>query len=270
MKPGTLLRAATAIGLGIALACAASGTSLAALDEPDRPDRGEAPDLGLMLTAGELEGSPVLNVSGEEIARVEGLFIDPKSGQVELVALKFVPEGTIKALPWSALAFTEDQPMLDATEIQIEQAPVVDASMLARKSPSSGGTASPTPAEPEPVAAMRGYAPLTAYEQRFDPSNMDTLEGVVRGTVRAPIGKSKTVDEIAFLETSPGTSVLLALAPNWYLQKEGVHLDPTETITVTGSRVDSDVGELLVVTSIRTGDREVQLRTSLGAPLWKR
>jgi sporulation protein YlmC with PRC-barrel domain len=218
-----------ALGLGVLLVCLASAAAFAG---PLSADVTNAPDLGLMITANDLEGSSVVDLSGAEVARIEGLFINPKSGQVEFVALRFEDKGTTLALPWSAIAFEGAHAILDATERQIERAPRVGASMLEGKSETRTRmekTPASTASETEPVETMRGYAPLRAYEQRFDPKRIETFHGVIRGTIVEPLEEPNAVDEIAFLETGPQSNVLLALV----------------------------------------GDRAVELRTKNGIPLWR-
>jgi hypothetical protein len=60
--------------------------------------------------------------------------------------------------------------------------------------------------------------------------------------------------------------VVVDLAPDWYLDQNGLRYSPNERLKVEGRRSKSDV---IYARSVTQGGRTVELRDAEGRPLWK-
>lgn len=62
--------------------------------------------------------------------------------------------------------------------------------------------------------------------------------------------------------------VRLVLAPGWYLEKSGLHLEPRESVEVSGKHVVENGESTIVVQSVRQGGHSYVLRDERERPAW--
>lgn len=84
------------------------------------------------LSAGSISGTPVKNLEGEDLGKIEELMIDLASGRVAYAVLSFGGlfgiGDKLFAMPWGALSLDQasEQILLDVPREQLENAPGFD------------------------------------------------------------------------------------------------------------------------------------------------
>ncbi len=62
--------------------------------------------------------------------------------------------------------------------------------------------------------------------------------------------------------------MVVDLAPDWYLDQNGIRFSPSERVHVEGHRVERSGQSVLYATSVTKGEKTVELRDRDGNPLW--
>ena len=103
--------------------------------------------------------------------------------------------------------------------------------------------------------------------QRDQQIAIETVRGTVKsvGTFRLE-GTSLRGVRLR-LQMGGGKVVTVRTGPRSYLEREGVHFQRGEQVTVTGSRV-AGRQNVLVASQLKIGDKTVALRSTEGEPLW--
>lgn len=84
------------------------------------------------LSAGSISGTPVRNLEGEDLGKIEELMIDLSTGRVAYAVLSFGGllgiGDKLFAMPWSALSVDQEshEILLDVPKEQLENAPGFD------------------------------------------------------------------------------------------------------------------------------------------------
>ncbi|MFO0569867.1 MAG: hypothetical protein U0263_29730 [Polyangiaceae bacterium] len=113
-----------------------------------------------------------------------------------------------------------------------------------------------------------GGAPYPA-ERASEPAHAaGAIDGEVLGVDRVP-PRDKLASGVQLkLRPSERGAVVIDLAPDWYLDRHGLHFAPSERVHVETSPERSP-GGVLYATRIRKGEKTVELRDpETGAPLW--
>lgn len=97
------------------------------------------------------------------------------------------------------------------------------------------------------------------------------VEGEVLGVDR--VAPADSLASGVQLRVTPGASetVVVDLAPDWYLDQRGLSFRPADRVRVEGSRVQKRGRVVIYATRVEKGERVVQLREpETGRPLWLR
>lgn len=104
------------------------------------------------------------------------------------------------------------------------------------------------------------------YSTLFNPGTVGTVSGEVVRVEQAPSGSGKDYCVHALLKTSQGT-VTAILAPQSYMAKQRLAINPNDRVTVTGSLILVLNKPFLLAMEV-SGDRTMILREASGRPAW--
>jgi len=104
------------------------------------------------------------------------------------------------------------------------------------------------------------------YSTLFNPGTVGTVSGEVVRVEQAPAGSGKDYCVHALLKTSQGV-VTAILAPQSYMAKQRLAINPEDRVTVTGSLISVLNKPFLLAMEV-TGDRTMKLREATGRPAW--
>lgn len=106
------------------------------------------------------------------------------------------------------------------------------------------------------------------YTRLYDAKTMETLSGEV-----AAIGKftpsGKTYGVRFTLKTDQGP-IEVILGRGWYVEQQGLKLEPQDKVTVKGSRVAVEGKPTIIAAEVTKGEKTLKLRDANGMPVWNR
>ncbi|MCC6678558.1 MAG: PRC-barrel domain-containing protein [Phycisphaerales bacterium] len=265
------MRTSTSFRAAAALVLAASAGTLMARQPDDRGARPAAiatdrshPDLRSCTW---LSGRDVVNTNGEEIAEVSDLILDRGSGRIEHAILK---TGTIlglggrqiaipyRELRWDAAA---DKLALPMTREQLEQYPEFSADAWT-------GLREGKDADDRLRGRLQPDAerPADAYAGALEGASRERIEGEVTSVhrTRGTYGEQVEIE----VKTAAGETRRVALGPSWFVNGGAAAPMRGDKVTIEAMSLPRDPGGLWVASSLRSGERELVLRESGGAPLW--
>ena len=122
---------------------------------------------------------------------------------------------------------------------------------------------------------------LPAWAQRgpgrfYDPKNVVTVQGQVEKveTMCRPSrraggeGKPGRQMQVVSLKTDQGT-MLVHLGPTQYLEQQQLAPKVGDTMSVTGSKLTTAKGDVILAAEVKTGGKTITLRDAQGIPLWR-
>ncbi len=102
----------------------------------------------------------------------------------------------------------------------------------------------------------------------FDPGSIGTITGTVADFDSMLFYDGTETFTHLVLSVGEGEMILVALAPTYFLQSNNMLFTRGETVEVTGSMVGQGERTFIIATSVKKGDRELELRDQKGVPLW--
>lgn len=112
-----------------------------------------------------------------------------------------------------------------------------------------------------------GWGHHSNYGRMYDPNTVETIRGeVVSVDSFTPIGGMSQGMHLR-LKTDRET-VDVHLGPAWYLQNQDIQIQPSDKITVTGSRINFNGQSALITNRIEKGEQTLILRDESGFPVW--
>jgi hypothetical protein len=126
------------------------------------------------------------------------------------------------------------------------------------------------------LAGLMLALPAGAQSGRlYDPKNVVTIHGQVEKveTKSRPgrlggEGKPGRQAQIAYLKTDRGT-VLVHLGPARFLEEQQFAPKVGDTMSVTGSKLTTGRGEVILAAEVKSGGRTLTLRDAQGIPVWR-
>jgi len=105
--------------------------------------------------------------------------------------------------------------------------------------------------------------------QLYDASTVTTFTGVLSkvDSIATPRGNAYIL-RYTVKDTSGNISVVVG--PTFYLDQQSVTFNAGDTVTVTGSKVQFDQGDVVMAATISSGNKILKLRDENGIPLWSR
>jgi hypothetical protein len=119
-----------------------------------------------------------------------------------------------------------------------------------------------------PASAQRGPGQL------YDPKSMVSVQGQVekvetvsRQGRRGGAGKSGRELQLVYLKTLQGP-VVVHLGPSRFLEQQQFTPKVGDAMSVTGSKVITGKGEVVLAAEVKSGSNTITLRDTQGIPLW--
>lgn len=123
-------------------------------------------------------------------------------------------------------------------------------------------------AQQAPSALRSQTAPRTPASATARPTaNFETVEGRIAEVIYLP-GVNPTDGMVEMQVASGEQQTLVRLAPAGFLERHTALLKEGETVSLTGYRVHTADGDVIVATELRNGDQTLRLRNSRGRGLW--
>jgi len=117
------------------------------------------------------------------------------------------------------------------------------------------------------VAGLLSASNVVA-QRNYNPKTVETIEGKVLSVEKTP-SKGRGHGVHLTLQTEKQT-ISVHLGPDWYIDKETPHIEPNDTITVTGSRVTVGGKPAIIAAQVKKGNEVLKLRDDNGVPAWSR
>jgi sporulation protein YlmC with PRC-barrel domain len=114
------------------------------------------------------------------------------------------------------------------------------------------------------------WAPDSAYNRRFDPSTVTTLQCRIRGVGSFRPEKNAAPGLELKVETPAGETYTVYAGPQDYYRLQSVRFAPDDRIIVTGSKTKVDNKAVIMASSIQKGSMMVILRDADGKPAWSK
>lgn len=120
------------------------------------------------------------------------------------------------------------------------------------------------------VMAIAGLlsASNIAAQRNYDPKTVETIQGKVVSVEKNP-SKGRAYGIHLVLQTDKET-ISVHLGPSWYVEKQTPHIEPNDTVTVTGSRLTVDGKPAIIASQVKKGNDVLNLRDENGIPAWRR
>jgi len=128
------------------------------------------------------------------------------------------------------------------------------------------------------VLALLATVPTTVaiaeaqLKKKYDPQKVVTLHGrierleTITRQGRQAVNNRQT--QIAYLQTEQGTAVV-HLGPAEFLAQQNFQPKVGDVLDVTGGRVATRQGEVILATTIQSGQAQYRLRNDHGIPVWE-
>lgn len=102
----------------------------------------------------------------------------------------------------------------------------------------------------------------------YDPARADTLQGTVTAVDTVTGRRGPKHQGIHLRMATEKDTVIVHVAPLFYLRGQGVTLGPGDTITVRGARM-AEESPVLIAAELRAKGQSWRLRDAQGRPAWR-
>ncbi len=103
----------------------------------------------------------------------------------------------------------------------------------------------------------------------YDPRTVETLRGKLVAVDTIDSGRPEMPGRITLSLKTDKETVTIYLGPVWYIEAQGVKLEPQDQVEVKGSRVILEDKPLIIASYVKKGDKVMNLRDDQGTPLWR-
>lgn len=103
----------------------------------------------------------------------------------------------------------------------------------------------------------------------YNSSTVETVTGEVIAVERMTAMTQRSGGIHLLMETQ-SEEISVHLGPAWYLEEQGMQIEPGDRIEVVGSRVTIAEVPTIIATEIHQGDQVLTLRDDSGSPAWRR
>ena len=108
----------------------------------------------------------------------------------------------------------------------------------------------------------------TVPESDFDGARVERYEGQVLSVQRVEKDRDVIPGVYVLLKTEEGNRAV-RLGPDWYLEREGLAIEPYDKMEVLASEVQTTQSRpALVAAKVRANGKTVVLRSNQGKPVW--
>ena len=114
---------------------------------------------------------------------------------------------------------------------------------------------------------MHGWGHGSQYGRMYDPNSIETLSGeVVSVDTFTPMGGMSGGMHLRL--QAGNETVDVHLGPAWYLQNQDIQIQPKDSVTVTGSRINWGGRPAMMAAQVKKGGATLTLRDGNGFPVW--
>lgn len=108
------------------------------------------------------------------------------------------------------------------------------------------------------------------YQWNWNPATVETLKGEVmtKDTITPSKGRSGMPAVGMTLKKEDDYAAYVHLGPQWYFDKQDLGINVGDKIEVIGSKITVEGNSVILVSSIKKGDRTWQFRDQQGLPFW--
>jgi hypothetical protein len=108
------------------------------------------------------------------------------------------------------------------------------------------------------------------YHWNWNPATVETIKGeaMTKDTIAPPKGRSALPAVGMTLKKEDGYAVYVHLGPQWYFDKQELAINVGDTVEVTGSKIMVEGETVLLVSSLKKGEKTWQFRDQQGFPFW--
>jgi hypothetical protein len=108
------------------------------------------------------------------------------------------------------------------------------------------------------------------YHWNWNPATVETIKGEVmtKDTITPPKGRSVLPAVGLTLKKEDEYAIYAHLGPQWYFDKQELAVEVGDKVEVTGSKIMVEGNTVLLVSSIKKGDKTWQFRDQQGFPFW--
>ena len=108
------------------------------------------------------------------------------------------------------------------------------------------------------------------YQWNWNPATVETLKGEVmtKDTITPSKGRSGMPAVGMTLKKEDDYAAYVHLGPQWYFDKQDLGINVGDKIEVTGSKITVEGNSVILVSSLKKGDRTWQFRDQQGFPFW--
>ncbi len=115
----------------------------------------------------------------------------------------------------------------------------------------------------------KGWAAGSRYNRMYNPDTVETDSGEVVSVQKIVPMRGMSAGLHFILKSDKGT-ISVHMGPVWFLEKEGINIEPKDRVTVSGSRITFKGEPALIAAGIEKGGKTWKLRDDKGIPLWSR
>jgi hypothetical protein len=108
------------------------------------------------------------------------------------------------------------------------------------------------------------------YQWNWNPATVETLKGEVmtKDTITPPKGRSAQPAVGMTLKKEDDYAAYIHLGPQWYFDKQDLPINVGDKIEITGSKILVEGETVILVSSIKKGDKTWQFRDPQGFSYW--
>jgi len=108
------------------------------------------------------------------------------------------------------------------------------------------------------------------YQWNWNPATVETLKGEVmtKDTITPSKGRSGMPAVGMTLKKEDDYAAYVHLGPQWYFDKQDLGINVGDKIEVIGSKITVEGNSVILVSSLKKGDRTWQFRDQQGFPFW--
>jgi len=127
-------------------------------------------------------------------------------------------------------------------------------------------------ADAQPWRGKGRWGPWAAnyYHWNWNPATVETIKGEVmtKDTITPPKGRSGLPAVGMTLKKEDSYAVYVHLGPQWYFDKQELNINIEDKVEVTGSKITVEGNTVLLVSSLKKGEKTWQFRDQQGFPFW--
>ncbi len=250
----------------------------------------------------QLIGMSAKDWQGQTLGRLDDIVVDTTSDKVTygVVILKTTPwafDRDLALVPWSAIEVVPplravrvdaDAPMLKAVAFtRAEGFPYLGDPLYVRgietrfEATPYWETLGYIPGEGPMIEEMKpsrsdrdldvsAWRPGSEYNRRFDPGLVTTVRGTIQSIGVFRPGRNAVEGLSLSVKTRDGPTWVIHAGPRPFMESQGVSLHFGDEVTVMGApaRIAAWSGEVLMASTIQSGDVTCRLRDANGVPQW--